>query len=129
MEHPGEKEMFRVERHLPYASHAAAVTHWEQQKVATACKNAAKAEKKPDTKPDAAPPAEPAPKPTTGGSRLGDVLPKNIYFQLLVRGRWWALTLSLCRGGGTENPAARCGPWQAIWNTRRRGGLPAAGAP
>ena len=30
VEHPGEKEMFRVERHLLYASHAAAVTHWEQ---------------------------------------------------------------------------------------------------
>ena len=27
--HPREKEMFRVERHLLYASHAAALTHWE----------------------------------------------------------------------------------------------------
>ena len=29
VEHPGEKEMFRVERHLLYASHASALTHWE----------------------------------------------------------------------------------------------------
>ena len=30
VDHPGEKEMFRVERPLLYASHTAAVTHWEQ---------------------------------------------------------------------------------------------------
>ena len=36
---------------------------------------------------------------TKGGSRSGDVSPKNIDFQLLVRGRWRAVTLSLCRGG------------------------------
>ena len=29
VEYPGEKEMFRVERHLLYATHAAAMTHWE----------------------------------------------------------------------------------------------------
>ena len=63
VEHPGEKEMFRVERHLLYASHAAAVTHWEQQKAAPAGKKAAKAKKKPNLIPDANPPAEPAPKP------------------------------------------------------------------
>ena len=63
VEHPGEKEMFRVERHLLYASDAAAVTHWEQQKAAAAGKKAAKAKKKPNPKPDADPPAEPAPKP------------------------------------------------------------------
>ena len=63
VEHPGEKEMFRVERHLLYASHAAAVTHWEQRKAAAAGKKAAKAKKKPNPKPDADPPAEPAPKP------------------------------------------------------------------
>ena len=63
VEHPREKEMFRVERHLLYASHAAAVTHWEQQKAAAAGKKAAKAKKKPNPKPDADPPAEPAPKP------------------------------------------------------------------
>ena len=60
---PREKEMFRVERHLLYASHVAAVTHWEQQKAAAAGKKAAKAKKKPNPKPDADPPAEPAPKP------------------------------------------------------------------
>ena len=43
VEHPREKEMFRVERHLLYASRAAAVTHWKQQKVAAAGKKAAKA--------------------------------------------------------------------------------------
>ena len=63
VEHPGEKEMFRVERHLMYASHAAAVTHWEQHKAAAAGKKAAKAKKKPKPKPDADTPAEPAPKP------------------------------------------------------------------
>ena len=63
MEHLGEKEMFRVERHLLYASHTAALTHWEQQKAAAAGKKAAKAQKKPNPKPDADPPAEPAPKP------------------------------------------------------------------
>ena len=61
--HQGEKEMFRVERHLLYASHAATVTHWEQQKAAAAGKKAAKSKKKPNTKPDMDPPAEPAPKP------------------------------------------------------------------
>ena len=29
VEHTGEKEMFRVERHVLYASHVAAVTPWE----------------------------------------------------------------------------------------------------
>ena len=55
--------MFRVERHLLYASHAAPVTHWEQHKAAVAAKKATKAKKKPNPKPDADPPAEPAPKP------------------------------------------------------------------
>ena len=63
VEHPGEKEMFRVERHLLYASHCAAVTHWEQHKAAIAGKKAAKAKKKPNAKPDVDPPAEPPPKP------------------------------------------------------------------
>ena len=63
MEHPGEKVMFRVERHLLYASHAAAVTHLEQQKAAPAGKKAAKAKNKPNPNPDAVPPAQPAPKP------------------------------------------------------------------
>ena len=63
VEHPGEKEMFRAERHLLYASHAAVVTHWERQKAAATCKKAAKAIKKPNPKQDADPPAEPAPKP------------------------------------------------------------------
>ena len=62
MKHPGEREIFRVERHLLYAS--AALTHWEQPKAAAARKKAAKAKKKPNPKPDAYPPAEPAPKPT-----------------------------------------------------------------
>ena len=48
MEHPREKEMFRVERHMLYASHASAVTHWVQQKDAAAAKKAAKAKKKPN---------------------------------------------------------------------------------
>ena len=61
VEHPGEKEIFRVERHVLYASHAAAVTHWEQQKVAAAGKKAAEAKRKPNPKRDADPPAEPAP--------------------------------------------------------------------
>ena len=61
VEHPGEKEMFRVERHLLYASHAAAVTHWEQQKAAAEGRKAAKAKKKPNPKPHADPPAEPHP--------------------------------------------------------------------
>ena len=47
VEHPGEKEMFRVDRHLFYASHAAAGTHWEQQKATAAGKKAAKVKKKP----------------------------------------------------------------------------------
>ena len=55
--------MFRVERHLWYASHAAAVTHWEQPKAAAVGKKAAKAKKKPNPKPDGDPPVEPAPKP------------------------------------------------------------------
>ena len=52
---------------------------------------------------------------TTGGSSLGDFLPKNIEFQLLVRGRWWAVTLSLCSGGVLRilqqvvDPGRRCG--------------------
>ena len=62
VEHPGEKEVFRVERHPLYASHAAAVIHWEQPKAAAAGKTAAKAKKKSNPKPDANPPAEPAPK-------------------------------------------------------------------
>ena len=64
VEHPGEKEMFRVERHLLYASHAVAVTHTENQKAAAAGKKAAKAKNKSNPKPDADPPAEPAPKIT-----------------------------------------------------------------
>ena len=63
---PGEKEMFWVERHLLYASHAAAVTHWENQKTAAAGKKAAKAKKKSNPEPDAEPapkPAKPEPKP------------------------------------------------------------------
>ena len=63
VDHPGEKEMFRVERHLLCACHAAAVTHWEQHKAAVAGKKAAKGKKKPHPKPDANPPGEPAPKP------------------------------------------------------------------
>ena len=51
VEHPGEKEMFRVERHLLYASHAATLTHLEQQKVAAAGKKSAKAKRKPNPKP------------------------------------------------------------------------------
>ena len=74
VEHPREKEMFRVDKHLLYASHAAAVTHWEQQNTAaTAKKVAAKPpKKKPNPKPDADPPAEPAPGPQslTPGLRL-----------------------------------------------------------
>ena len=57
VEHPGENEMFRVERKLLYASHAVAVTHWEQHKAAAAGNKAAKAKKKPNPKPDADPPA------------------------------------------------------------------------
>ena len=41
----GEKEMFRVDRHLFYASHAAAGTHWEQQKATAAGEKAAKVKK------------------------------------------------------------------------------------
>ena len=63
VEHLGEKEMFRVARHLLYASHAAAVTHWENQKAPAASKKAAKAKKTSNPKPDADPPVEPAPKP------------------------------------------------------------------
>ena len=64
VEHLGEKEMFRVETHLLYTSHAAAVTHWENQKAAAEGKKSAKAKKKSNPKPDADPPAEPAPKPS-----------------------------------------------------------------
>ena len=53
--------MFRVERHLLYASHPSALTHWEHQKAGATGKKAAKA-KKPNPKPDADSPAEPAPK-------------------------------------------------------------------
>ena len=60
VEYPREKEMFQVERHPLYATHAAAVTHWEVQKAAKA---EAKTKKKSNPKPDADPPAEPAPKP------------------------------------------------------------------
>ena len=63
VEHPGEKEMFWVERHLLYASHASTLTHWEQPRAAAASKKASKAKKTPNPKPDADPPAEPAPKP------------------------------------------------------------------
>ena len=63
VEHPGEKETFWDERHLMYSSYAAAVTHWEQRKAASAGKKAAKAKKKPKPKPDADPPAEPPTKP------------------------------------------------------------------
>ena len=70
VEHPGEKEMFRVERHLLYACNAEAVTHWEQQKATPASKKAAKAKKKPNPKPDADPPAEPAPKPAKAEPKL-----------------------------------------------------------
>ena len=62
VEHPMEEELFRVERHLLYASHAAAVTHWENQKAAAACKKAAKAKRGSNPKADADPPAEPASK-------------------------------------------------------------------
>ena len=63
VEHPGEKEMFRAERHLLYASNAAAVTHWLSQKAARAAKAKAKAKKESNPKPDADLPAEAAPKP------------------------------------------------------------------
>ena len=69
MEHPGEKEIFRVERHLLYAYHAAALTHWEQQKAAAAGKKAVKAKIKPNPKPDGDPPAEPAPMPAKPESK------------------------------------------------------------
>ena len=55
--------MFRVERHLLYASHASALNHWEQHKALGAAKKAANAKKKPNPKPDADPSAEPRPKP------------------------------------------------------------------
>ena len=55
--------MFRVERHVLCASHAAAVTHYEQQKAAAAGKKAAKARKKPKSKLDADPPPKPGPQP------------------------------------------------------------------
>ena len=63
VEYPGEKEMFWVERHLLYASHAATVTHWELQKADGAAKAKVKSKKKSNPKPDADPLAEPAPKP------------------------------------------------------------------
>ena len=53
MEHPEEKEMFRVERHVLFAFHVAAVTHWEQRKAAAAGKKSAKAKKKHNPKSDA----------------------------------------------------------------------------
>ena len=55
--------MFRAERHVLYASHAAVVTHWEHEKAAAEGKKTAKVKKKPNPKPDADPPAEPTPKP------------------------------------------------------------------
>ena len=61
--------MFRVERHVLYASHAAVVTHWKQQKATDAGKKATAKppKKKPNPKPDAGPPApkpaKPDPKP------------------------------------------------------------------
>ena len=70
VEHSEEKEMFRVKRHLLYASHATAVTHWEQQKAVPAGKKAAKAKKKSNPKPDVDPPAEPAPKPANPDASL-----------------------------------------------------------
>ena len=36
VEHPGDKEMFLVERHLWYAFHALTVSHREQQKALAA---------------------------------------------------------------------------------------------
>ena len=42
MEHPRENEMFGVQRHLLYASNAAPVTQWEEEKAAAAGKKAAK---------------------------------------------------------------------------------------
>ena len=63
VEQPGENEIFRVERHLLYASHASTLTHWEQQKAAAGDKKASKAKKKPNPQPNACPPAQPAPKP------------------------------------------------------------------
>ena len=70
MEHPRVNEMFRIARHLLYASHAAAVTHWEQPKAGGASKKAAKAKKKPNPKPDADLPAKPAPKPAKPEPKL-----------------------------------------------------------
>ena len=60
MEHRGEKEIFRVDRHLLYASHASTATHWEQWKVAVAVRKAAKPKKKPNPKPGPDPPPRPA---------------------------------------------------------------------
>ena len=70
MEHRGEKEMFRVERHLLYASRASAVSHWERQKAVAAGKKAHKAKKKPNPKRDADPAPEPAPKPPKAKPKL-----------------------------------------------------------
>ena len=64
-----EKEMFRVERHLFHASHASALTHWEQQTAAAAAEKAVKAKKKPNPKPDTEPPAEQVRKPAKGDPR------------------------------------------------------------
>ena len=70
-EHPGEREMFRVERHLLYASHALTLTLWLQQKAAAAAKKAAKmTKKKPTPKPDADPPAEAASKPAKPNPKI-----------------------------------------------------------
>ena len=63
VENPREKEMFRAEGHMLYASHASAMTHWERQKAAAAAKKAAKAKKKPNPKPDTHPPAPKRAKP------------------------------------------------------------------
>ena len=63
VEQRGENVIFQVDMHVLYASQAAPVTHWEQQKAAAAGKNGAKAKRKPNPKLDADPPAKPAPKP------------------------------------------------------------------
>ena len=66
---------------------------------------------------------------TTEGSGLGDYLRKNIDFQLLVRGLWWAVTLSLCRGGEYSVSCSSLWTLAAMRNIPRHGGLPAAVAP
>ena len=57
VEHPGEKEMFRVDRHLLYACHASAPTRWEQQNTTAATNKPPKTKTKPNPKSDADPPA------------------------------------------------------------------------